>query len=129
MSRDTRQRRAIREALMTLSRPLSPMEILLEVQKEIPKLGLATVYRNVKTLLESELIREVRIPGESPRYEMAGTGHHHHFFCFKCSKVFELEGCRPVVNELVPDDFVQDFHELTFFGTCGECAKRLSNEV
>jgi Fur family transcriptional regulator, ferric uptake regulator len=124
MTRDTRQRRAIREVLMTLKRPLSPMEILIEVQKSIPRLGLATVYRNVKTLLESNVIREVRIPGESPRYELATAGHHHHFFCFKCSRVLELEGCRPVVNELVPDDFVQEFHELAFFGTCGDCMRK-----
>ncbi len=121
MKRDTRQRRAIRQVLLTVGRPLSPLEILVTAQQEVPKLGLATVYRNLRILLEEGWLREVRIPGEAPRYELAGKGHHHHFFCFRCGKVLEIDGCRPEVNTLVPSGFTQEFHELTFYGICAEC--------
>ncbi len=107
---------------MTLARPLSPLEILAESQKVVPRLGLATVYRNIKTLVEEGFLREVRIPGESPRYEQEGKGHHHHFYCFRCGKVYEIDGCRSEVNSLIPPGFIQEFHELTFYGSCKDCA-------
>lgn len=121
MQRDTRQRRAIREVVLTQGRPLSPMEILGLAQRQVPRLGLATVYRNLRTLLEEGFLREVHIAGDAPRFEQAGTGHHHHFYCFRCGRVYEIAGCRPEVNTLVPPGYVQDFHELTFYGTCGTC--------
>lgn len=126
--RDTRQRRAIREVIMVLARPLHPMEILTEAQKSVPRMGLATVYRNVRMLVDEGFLREVLIPGDSPRYEQAGKGHHHHFYCFRCGRVSEIAGCRPEVNTLVPPGFVQEFHELTFYGACADCVEATSSE-
>ncbi len=126
MQRDTRQRRAIREVIMTQARPLTPLEILSETQKLVPRLGLATIYRNLRLLLDEGFLREVLIPGDSPRYEQAGLGHHHHFYCFRCGRVSEIDGCRPEVNTLVPPGYVQEFHELTFYGTCASCAQEPS---
>jgi len=107
---------------MVQARPLTPLEILTEAQKLVARLGLATVYRNLRMLLDEGFLREVLIPGDSPRYEQAGKGHHHHFFCFRCGKVFEIAGCRPEVNTLVPAGYIQEFHELTFYGSCAGCA-------
>lgn len=121
MLRDTRQRRALREVIMTEARPLSPNELLDLTKQLVPQMGLATVYRNIRMLLEEGFLREVHIAGDAPRYEQAGTGHHHHFYCFRCGKVYEIEGCRSEVNTLVPAGFIQDFHELTFYGSCGNC--------
>ena len=52
MQRDTRQRRAIRRVFMNVGRPLTPDEVLEYGQQMVPSLGLATVYRNVKTLVD-----------------------------------------------------------------------------
>ncbi|MFM7507657.1 MAG: transcriptional repressor, partial [Rubrivivax sp.] len=52
MERNTRQRTAIRDALQRARRPLLPQEVLLAAQAQAPRLGLATVYRNLKTLVE-----------------------------------------------------------------------------
>ncbi len=121
MQRDTRQRRALREIIMTEGRPLSPAELLQLAQRIVPNMGLATIYRNVRMLLGEGFLREVHIAGDAPRYEQAGTGHHHHFYCFRCGKVTEINGCRSEVNTLVPEGFLQDFHELTFYGSCAAC--------
>lgn len=121
MQRDTRQRRALREIILTEARPLSPGELLELTQRIVPQMGLATVYRNIRMLLDEGFLREVHIAGDAPRYEQAGTGHHHHFYCFRCGKVYEISGCRSEVNTLVPEGFLQDFHELTFYGSCGSC--------
>ena len=91
--RDTRQRRAVRRVLEAADRPLSPQEILEAAQIELPQLGIATVYRSVKTLVEDGILEPVELPGEGQRYEIAGKHHHHHFHCNGCGKVFEVEGC------------------------------------
>jgi Fur family transcriptional regulator, ferric uptake regulator len=124
MKRETRQRRAIRQVVMTATFPLSPVQVMNEAQKIIPKLGLATVYRTIKDLLEENVIREVHICGDAPRYELVSKGHHHHFYCFGCGKIFEISGCHPEVNDLVPAGFTQDFHELTFYGCCKDCTAK-----
>ena len=52
MERSTRQRRAIRRVLLETRRPLSPREILELARKQVPSLGLATVYRILRALVE-----------------------------------------------------------------------------
>ena len=72
MERNTRQRTAILGAIEAAGRPLSPAELHALARSEAPALGLATVYRNIKLLLEEGRIREVSLPGEAPRYELDG---------------------------------------------------------
>jgi hypothetical protein len=79
MERSTRQRIAIRQAIEAAGRPLSPQEVRLAAQAQVPGLSLATVYRNLKLLQEAAEIAAVSLPGDSPRYEAGRHGHHHHF--------------------------------------------------
>lgn len=101
---------------------MSPLEILDEAQSAAPGLGLATVYRTVRSLSERGDIVPVEIPGEPPRYEVAGKRHHHHFRCRACGRVFEVMGCPGRLDRLVPDGFQMESHELVIFGVCEECA-------
>ena len=57
--RDTIQRTAIRNALTNSPRPLNIDEILEAGQVNVPNLGIATVYRNIKTMLEKGEIRAI----------------------------------------------------------------------
>ena len=57
--RDTIQRKAIRNALTNSLRPLNVDEILQAGQINVPNLGIATVYRNIKTMLEKGEIRAI----------------------------------------------------------------------
>jgi len=122
--RRTRQRAAIRSVLEAASRPLSIAEILELAQKQVRGLGIATVYRTVGALLEEGFLSAVEISGEAPRYELSGRGHHHHFRCRRCRRVFEVEGCLPQVQELAPAGFVVEKHEILLFGLCPDCAPR-----
>ncbi len=118
--RDTRQRRAVLQALEIADRPLSPQEILEAAQKELPKLGIATVYRSVKAMVEDGQLEPVELPGEGQRYEIAGKEHHHHFHCTSCGKVFELEGCS-VEESAIPPDFEVEDHYVVLSGKCADC--------
>jgi Fur family ferric uptake transcriptional regulator len=91
--RQTRQKAAIREAFTEADRPLSTEEVWQGAQLRHPTLGIATVYRNIQTLVSEGWLQPVEIPGETTRYEVAGKEHHDHFQCNTCGKVFDLEGC------------------------------------
>lgn len=122
MERSTRQRSAIRAVIEAAGRPLSPAEICDAAQAEVPGLGIATVYRNLKQLLEAEEIASVVLPGESARFEPVHHGHHHHFQCNDCKRVFDVHECPGDLDRLAPKGFEVAHHELTLYGRCGECA-------
>lgn len=121
MERSTRQRSAIRAAIEAAERPLLPSEILVAAQREVPALGLATVYRNLKQLAEAGEIQTVELPGDAPRYELSGHAHHHHFSCNVCHRVFDVHQCPGNMKQLVPSGFLVERHELTLYGRCKDC--------
>lgn len=120
--RRTRQRAAIRRALEREARPLSPAELLAAAQGDVPGLGIATVYRAVKALVDEGSAVTVELPGEPARYERTPTRHHHHFRCHRCERVYEVPGCAPGITALAPAGFEVDGHELVLYGRCGPCA-------
>ncbi|CAN7720478.1 transcriptional repressor [Pseudorhodoferax sp. LjRoot39] len=122
MERSTRQRDAIRQALVQAGRPLLPTEILAAAQIEVPALGIATVYRNLKQLAEAGEVQSVELPGDAPRFEPGGHHHHHHFSCTVCHRVFDVHACPGDMQKLAPPGFVVERHELTLYGRCDECA-------
>jgi Fur family ferric uptake transcriptional regulator len=118
----TRQRGAIQAAFERAGLPLTPQEALTEAQRELPSLGIATVYRNLRALVEGGVLSTVELPGEPLRYELAGRGHHHHFQCRGCSRVFEVQGCPQDLSRITPRGFTLERHEVVLYGLCDRCA-------
>jgi len=77
--RQTRQREAIRKAFIDADRPLSQEEALAIAKHHHRGLGIATVYRNIKSLVEDGWLIAIDLPGEAPRFEVAGKKNHHPF--------------------------------------------------
>ncbi len=122
MTRRTDQKSAIRDAIDNSERPLTAQEICDVAQIEVPALGIATVYRNVKALVASEWLVVVELPGEPTRYERANLGHHHHFRCDDCGRVFDVHGCPGGVRAIIPEGFKLRAHEILMYGSCDACA-------
>ena len=121
MERNTRQRTAIREAIARANRPLLPQEVLDAAQADVPGLGIATVYRNIRSLTDDGELSEVKLPGENLRFELAGHHHHHHFQCRLCQRVFDVHACPGDLSQLAPQGFTVENHDLTLYGRCKEC--------
>ncbi len=121
VTRKTQQRAAIRQAIEELARPVGPQEILETAQEVVPALGIATVYRNVRAMVDDGVLRVVELPGSLNRYELAGKDHHHHFHCRACDRVFEVDDCPGQIGELTPAGFALEAHEITLYGRCPEC--------
>jgi len=66
----------------------------------------------------------VRIPGGSPRYELADAAHHHYFRCRGCLEVYNVQGCVGNFATLVPEGFQLEAHELVLYGRCQRCVPR-----
>ncbi len=121
MERSTRQRTAIRAVIDAAGRPLSPQEVLEAAQSDVPALSQATVYRNLKLLVDGGEITSVTLPGDSPRYESAQHSHHHHFQCTQCKRVFDVHQCPGDLAGLAPNGFTVERHEITLYGRCDQC--------
>lgn len=119
--RTTRQRSAIEAALARAAHPLTAEELLASAQAECPALGIATVYRAIRDLTTAGRVQAVALPGAAPRYERAGRGHHHHFACRGCGKVFHVEGCPGDLARLAPAGFAVEAHEIVLYGMCAGC--------
>lgn len=122
MERKTQQRTAIRQTFHRLQRPLAPAEVLESARQDAPSLGIATVYRTIKSFVEEGALAPVELPGEPTRYEVAGLDHHHHFHCSLCGKVFDVQGCAKAVSSLLPAGYTLERHEIILYGKCDTCA-------
>lgn len=123
MARNTGQKDAVKQVMKTALRPLNPQEVLERAVKTMPGMGIATVYRHLKSLTEAEWLVAVEIPGEGTRFELASIDHHHHFKCDACERVFDVPGCAQDVEEMAPKGFVVDRHEVLLFGVCADCSQ------
>lgn len=123
--RKTQQREAILQVIADAPGPLSVPEIHEKATEKLESLGIATVYRTLKLLQESEQIHSVILPSGESRFESAEHGHHEHFQCRTCTRVFDVHTCSlpKTRGATLPGGFVIEDHELTFYGTCPDCVK------
>ena len=126
LRRNTRQRHAIRTVFETAARPLGIDEVLSAAQVAVPGMGVATVYRNIKHLVDSGWLEPVELPGEPPRYEPCGVSANRHYFrCRRCQRVYRLaNGTVAGLNDLLPNRFELTEHQLILHGQCNECAEQ-----
>lgn len=122
MERNTRQRQAIRQVLLDSDRPLGVQEVLDAARADLPRLGIATVYRTLKELSQEGWLLAVQVPGEAPRYEAIGKGHHHHFLCRVCGRLFDIQRCLGNLRALLPPGFRLEAHDVALQGVCAGCA-------
>lgn len=121
MKRKTNQRAAIQEVFRNNDRPLGVDEILAGGRRTVESLNQATVYRNLKLLIEDGWLTRIHTPELGTLYEIAGKKHHHHFQCRSCDRVYEIEGCAFNEGKSTPPGFVTESHEVFLFGICASC--------
>jgi Fur family transcriptional regulator, ferric uptake regulator len=131
MERNTRQREAVLDAIGRAGRALTPGEILALAQASVASLNLSTIYRHLTALQGEARIVKVLLPGQAARFEAAchegarGAGHHHHHFhCNACDRVYALHACPGSMQEMAPEGFVVDSHEITLRGECADCRRK-----
>jgi Fur family transcriptional regulator, ferric uptake regulator len=123
----TAQRLAIAEVLLGAERHLSAEEIAAALSESGRKVGTATVYRTIDTLVGAGLIVERDFGEGFRRFEAArGVPNHEHLVCTQCGKVEEfrderLERMTTIVAE--SRGFARQRHRLIIHGICRECQR------
>ena len=120
--RTTQQKRAIEAIFNDSFRPLTVQELHALAEDSCPGLGVATVYRAVNRLVESQWLKEVHLPNHPIRYERQDLAHHHHFHCQDCERVLDIAAPCEKLSARLPNGFEVHRHELTFYGVCAECS-------
>ncbi len=120
----TYQRQVIYEAVVDSRQHPTPELIYEQVRQRIPSISLGTIYKNVKTFLDSGVLREVTLHHGSLRLESNMTPHHH-LVCSSCKAIFDIEetAVQPIrlpTSEL-PVGFSVQQCRVEFVGVCKSC--------
>lgn len=86
----SKQKEAIVRVLRETSSHPSAEWIYEQVRKDMPDIGLATVYRNLRLLKEAGEISEIRTSCDGARFDH-NTRRHYHFCCDVCGKILDLD--------------------------------------
>ena len=119
----TRQRRVILTELQKLTTHPSADEIYEIVKKDLPRISLGTVYRNLETLTELGEIQKLSCGGAVRRFD-GNPENHYHIRCVKCDKITDapIEVHENLEKQLINEtDFVILGHRVEFLGLCPEC--------
>lgn len=125
--RDTRPRRLLAERLAQLAaagEDFSAEELWHDVQHIEPRLGRATVYRTLETLLGQGMLDRIEFADGTHRFRLCGGEHHHHLTCTACHRVVEVDACLPreVFTAIAEQTgFRLEGHSLEIFGRCVAC--------
>ena len=118
--RVTEPRRAVVQAIARRSDHFTAEDLC----EELSQLGRATVYRNVKLMVELGFVCRVLLNNGDLHYQVSHPGHHHHLICTDCGRSVDFAGCgiEDVLGEKAAEfDFSAQGHWLEVYGRCGSC--------
>lgn len=92
--------------------------------KKFPSISLATIYKNVNSMVEKFFISEVKIPNEKSVYELSKS-EHSHLVCESCKKIEDVTiDTSSVLKELKEiSNFNVNNTNVVFSGVCSDCSK------
>jgi Fe2+ or Zn2+ uptake regulation protein len=91
-----------------------------DVRKLYPSISLATVYKNIKQMVEGGLITEVPLLGKKTFYEIKKDSHIH-FICKKCLTVYDIHEkvTATDISSAIPG--TTELVEVNIYGICNKC--------
>ncbi len=90
-----------------------------EIKKDFVSISLATVYKNINTMLDAGIIQEIKIPQKKSRFEIAKHPHSH-FVCERCGDVYDIEKPKNLDVKL-PENFEPKEISVMVRGICAKC--------
>ena len=123
----SRQRESIKEYLNQSYDHPTADAVYMHVKQKYPNISLGTVYRNLNLLADLGEAIKITTAYGGDRFD-GHTQPHYHFCCSSCGRVIDLELEQlSYVNEEAAKNFdgVIESHSMIFYGTCGDCAKKL----
>lgn len=124
----SRQREAILKFLHARTDHPTAETVYFHVKELYPNISRGTVYRNLNFLAEQGAILKLSVDDESAHFD-ANTYPHCHFFCKKCSMVYDVElnnSKEDQYNNFINSLTKHSAHRITgcntiFYGICNTC--------
>lgn len=118
----TPQRIAILKAIEA-SGHMGVEEIYEKIKKRYPSVSLATIYKNITTLNEANILREIKAPSQKQKYELS-CDRHIHVSCEKCGKLQDVHLDVDQISQRCMNETGYKLFDVSavFIGLCPECA-------
>lgn len=119
----TPQRIAIIE-LMQQAGHISIEDLYSAIRKRFDTISLATLYKNIHTLLGVNVIREVKVPGQKSKYETEKIPHAH-IMCKLCGELKDISFDPASVIQAAVETSSYQAEEVSVMisGICPKCQK------
>lgn len=124
--RMTHQREVILDELNRNKSHPTADELYERIKKKLPRVSLATVYRNLEILSEAGLIKKLEISGRQKRFDW-DPGDHDHVFCTKCQRIDNIITPSAPALDVEPEQgkgYQITGCRIEFFGLCPSCRKQ-----
>ena len=121
--RKTKQRGMMLEELRKVNSHPTADEVYQMVRKRMPRVSLATVYRNLEVLSKAGMIKKLELAGNQRRYDGI-TKNHYHVRCTRCGRVDDIpiEPITSIEREASSASEYEIFgHRVEFIGLCPDC--------
>jgi len=122
--RITPQRDILLQSLSETTGHPTADELVRKVRKRLPTVSHATVYRNVRELVDAGLIGMLERSGAAAQFEI-NPEHHHHFVCRTCGQVSDVYldqlELRVDRRRSPLDGFRIDRRDVQLHGVCAKC--------
>jgi len=124
----TKQREFILNFLYDNEGHYTPEEIYIQIKQEHPEIniGIATVYRTLTLLEESQIASSISFGVQGKKYELGLKKHHDHLICSACDKIIEFyddlieEQQKEIAKKF---NFQMTDHTMKIVGLCENCQK------
>jgi Fe2+ or Zn2+ uptake regulation protein len=121
--RQTRQLAAVHDVVAAAHDHPTAEQVCDRVRRQLPRISLGTVYRNLQKLTAQQQLRAVHLADRPTRYD-GMLAAHDHFLCERCGTVADLPQttpARPDCSGLNGSGYQVRAHALTFYGLCPNC--------
>lgn len=124
----TIQREVILETLYNSDEHLTPEALHQLIQKQHPELktGIATIYRTLSRLEESDIVTSLSFGVQGKKYELGAKDHHDHMICTECGNIIEFvdEEIEKRQHKIADEfGFKMTDHSMQIYGICSDCQK------
>lgn len=123
-NRLTPQRIAIINAIVEDDSHPSVELIYEKIKRDFPTTSLATVYKTIRLLKDSDEILELEFGDEGSRFDGRIPHAHPHLICTKCGAIFdsEMKNFDSFIQSLTSDSgFKIQGHRFDIYGICSSC--------
>ena len=122
----TIQREVILETLYNSDEHLTPESLHQLIGEKYPdlKTGIATVYRTLALLEDSNMVTSLSFGAQGKKYELGAKEHHDHMICTTCGDITEFvdeeieKRQHTIANAL---GFKMTDHSMQIYGICKKC--------